>query len=233
MYAAVDFGIVGSNKIKSALLYRQRLLQPIGITAVLDDSVDPRALSRRNRPSIARSFIHRPSAERLTVVVVHFKSKGSSCARALPGAYPLPDKKSTNGQGHCNRTRTSAAQALVEWLTNDPTRSNAPDTVIAGDLNAYAMEDPLRVLEQAGFVNVIRRDVGRTAYAYHFRGASGSLSHVLASASLAARLHGVQQYHINADEPQRFSYFSSNRSSDRESPFRSSDHDPLIAALDM
>ena len=44
-------------------------------------------------------------------------------------------------------TRELAAQALVDWLATDPTHSGDPDFVIMGDLNSYAMEDPIDAIK--------------------------------------------------------------------------------------
>ena len=45
-----------------------------------------------------------------------------------------------------NRTRTLAAQALVDWLATDPTGSGDADFLIMGDLNSYAQEDPIEAV---------------------------------------------------------------------------------------
>ena len=46
-----------------------------------------------------------------------------------------------DGQGNCNLTRVSAAQAEVDLLTGDPTASGDPDFLLLGDMNAYANEE--------------------------------------------------------------------------------------------
>ena len=84
----------------------------------------------------------------LTVAVNHLKSKGSSCAS-------IGDPDTGDGQGNCNLTRTKAAQALVDWLATDPTGSGDPDFLIIGDLNAYAMEDPITAIKAAGYTDLI------------------------------------------------------------------------------
>ncbi len=89
-----------------------------------------------------------------------------------------------DGQGNCNLTRTSAATALVNWLATDPTGSGDPDFLIIGDLNAYAMEDPITAITSGGYTNLIEPFVGADAYSYVFNGESGYLDHALATASL-------------------------------------------------
>ncbi len=70
------------------------------------------------------------------MVVNHLKSKGSDCDG-------IGDPDTGDGQGNCNLTRMAAAQAMVDWLATDPTGSGDPDFIIMGDLNSYAMEDPI------------------------------------------------------------------------------------------
>ena len=230
-YAAADPGIVGTDRIKVSFLYRPQTVRPTGRGAILSDAIDRRAITTKNRPSVARSFIHIASGERLTVVVNHFKSKRSSCAQPFPNTYEIADANSGDGQGNCNRTRTSIARALADWIATDPTNSNDPDILIIGDLNAYAMEDPIRALENAGFVNLIQRHLGAKAYGYVFAGESGYLSHALANPSLAEKLIRVTQYHTNADESKRLDYKTSATDYYRPDQFRASDHDPIIVSF--
>lgn len=69
-----------------------------------------------------------------------------------------------------------------------------------------------------------------------FDAQSGALDHALASPALAARVVGIIEWHINADEPSLFDYnLEFNRDAeffDVVSPLRTSDHDPVIVGLD-
>ncbi len=78
----------------------------------------------------------------------HLKSKGSSCD-------DVGDPGLGDGQANCNLTRTKAATALVNYLATDPTGSGDPDFLIIGDLNAYAMEDPIAAITGAGYTDLI------------------------------------------------------------------------------
>jgi hypothetical protein len=108
-----------------------------------------------------------------------------------------------------------------------------------GDLNAYAEEDPIAVLEEAGFENLVRRFEGVDAYSYVFDGQWGYLDHALASPSMAGQVTGTTTWHINADEPSALDYDMSFKSSRADkvlyapSPYRSSDHDPVLVGLDL
>ena len=44
-----------------------------------------------------------------------------------------------------------AAQALVDWLATDPTGSDDPDFLVIGDLNSYAMEDPIDAVKAGSY----------------------------------------------------------------------------------
>ena len=160
----------------------------------------------------------------------HLKSKGSDCV--ADGDPNLGD-----GQGNCNATRRSAAAAIADWLSTDPTSSGDPDFLIIGDLNAYLLEDPLTALRNAGFVNLGEAATGTDAYSFVFGGQSGALDHALASPSLEPQVAAVLEWHINADEPPVLDYnLESGRDPDlfdADTPYRASDHDPLLIGLNL
>jgi predicted extracellular nuclease len=223
-YAFIDTGALGSDAIKLALLYKPARVTPAGAYAILDRRVDPRFLAR-NRPSLLQTFRERTSGARFSVALNHWKSKGSACK---------DDPDRNDGQGNCNETRTAAARALADWLKTDPTRSGDPDVLILGDLNAHAREDPLSALADAGYLSLPERFAGPTVYTYQFQGESGALDHALASESLAAQITGAIVWHINADEPIVLDYNTEHKKHDGfdpSTPFRSSDHDPILVGV--
>ena len=101
--------------------------------------------------------------------------------------------------------RTLAALELADWLATDPTNSNDPDFLITGDLNAYAMEDPVTTIEAGGYTDLIEVFVGSGfgagAYSFNFFSQSGYLDHGMASPSMTAQVTGADFWHVNADEP--------------------------------
>jgi hypothetical protein len=222
-YAFVDPGVaqIGGDEIAVGLIYRPSAVSPVGAAAILDSSVDPLFNDDLNRPALAQTFVHNATGETFTVAVNHLKSKGSAC-----DAVGDPDLG--DGQGNCNLTRTAAAVALVNWLTGGPTGSGDADAIIIGDLNAYAMEDPITAIKAVGYTNLLEQLVGSDAYSYVFEGQAGYLDHALTSPSLTARVTGAAHWHINADEPTALDYNDYNQpdlySAD---PYRSSDHDPV------
>ncbi len=166
----------------------------------------------------------------MTVAVNHFKSKGSACAG---------DPDTGDGQGNCNQTRVDAANDLTSWLAGDPTNSSDPDFLIIGDLNAYAKEDPITAIKNAGYNNLTETFLGQFAYSYVFEGQSGYLDHALSTSGLTAQVNGVTEWHINCDEPVALDYNVEFKSAGQVTsfystePYRSSDHDPVIIGLTL
>ncbi len=223
---------LGHDAIKVAMIYKPADVVPNGDTGVLntDSFVNGDSGEPRNRPALAQTFRDRATGGRVTLAVNHLKSKGSSCD--VDG-----DPEDPNGQGNCNQTRVDAAKELVQWLDDRPTGLKEADTLIMGDLNSYAMEDPVRVIEEGGYTDLVRQYEGRNAYSYVFDGQWGYLDHALASASLEDQVTGVTTWHINADEPSVLDYNTNFKSAGQvddlyaPTPYRSSDHDPVLVGL--
>ena len=239
-YADIDTGTIGTDAIKVGIIYRPGIVKPIGTYEVLDSTDDPRFIDTRSRPALAQTFEEIATGARFTVVVNHLKSKGSSCA-------DIGDPDISDGQGNCNLTRKAAAEALVDWLATDPTGSNDPDFLIMGDLNSYAMEDPIDAVKagpdgMAGngddYTNLIAQYQGTYAYSYTFDGQAGYLDHALANATLAPQVKGAVDWHINSDEPDILDYDVTFKPAAQENlyetnQYRTSDHDPVIVGLDL
>jgi predicted extracellular nuclease len=239
-YAAIGTGVIGTDAIRVGLIYKPSKVTPIGPFKLLTTAVDPRFIDTKNRPSLAQTFEENATGARFTVVVNHLKSKGSDC-------NDVGDPDTGDGQGNCNLTRTNAAQALVDWIAGDPTGSGDQDFLIVGDLNSYAMEDPISAItagpdDTAGtsddYTNLVALFLGPYAYSYVFDGQAGYLDHALADASLAPQVTGAAEWHINADEPDVLDYDTSFKGPAQEALFeqnayRTSDHDPVLVGLDL
>jgi len=122
----------------------------------------------------------------------------------------------------------------TDGLAGDPTGSGEGDFLIIGDLNSYAMEDPLTEIKSAGYTSLSEVYLDSAdVYSYVFEGAAGELDHALASASLADQVVDAAIWHINADEPSALDYNDYNQPLlYQPDAFRSSDHDPLVIYLD-
>lgn len=267
--ASPDGQPIGTDAITVGLIYRPARVAleggaelvplPLQIAQTQDGAGKPVSIRQGMRESLLQRFRSAEGDAPLTLVVNHFKSKGSACFEDYPdyaSADPL------DGQGHCNALRVSAAKVLGQRLAGEQ-----GDLLIIGDLNAYGMEDPIRVLtdydpaaqvrqilsasfttlagqpfEESGsalgkgygFVNLNTRFHGTDSYSYSYEGELGNLDHALASPGLAAKVIGIEDWHINSAESNFFEYGKkySGQLAKSEGPFSASDHDPVLIAID-
>jgi hypothetical protein len=222
---------LGTDAIKVGAIYQRNVVVPMGDTAVLntEEFVTGGDSEERNRPALAQAFVEKATGGSFVAVVNHLKSKGSEC----------DTPEANDGQGNCNDVRVTAAGLLADWLASDPTGTSEQDTLIIGDLNSYAMEDPITVLKEAGYTDLIRKFQGPDAYSYVFDGQWGYLDHAMGTASIKAQVTGVAEWHVNADEPSVLDYNTDFKSAGQieslyaADQFRNSDHDPVIVGLDL
>ncbi|MGH8028855.1 MAG: ExeM/NucH family extracellular endonuclease, partial [Arenimonas sp.] len=227
-YGFVDAGTdtgPGTDAIRVALVYRTSKLRPRGAPARLEGG----PFVHRSRVPLAQAFSvvgARRGAPPLVLVAVHLKSKG--CGRGADAAAG-DDADSGDGQACFNATRLDSARRLVEWLRTNPTRGRGDRTVLLGDFNSYAHEQPLQVLHEAGWIDAFDRfpETGAT-YSFVFGGESGRLDHALLSPAAAARLRGAAHWHNNADEPAAADYLAGTDAT----AYGASDHDPLVIGVD-
>lgn len=216
---------LGSDQIRVGLIYRSSRLELRGeaqtlLRAPFDDL---------HRPPLLQTFVDRKSKESFTVVANHFKSKGG-CDRAGTGNHDRED-----GQGCYNAARVEAARTLADWLDEVVGPPDQTRTLLVGDFNAYALEDPIRLFGERGYARVRIADAD---YSYAYDGAVGSLDHALASTRMRQFLGSAAAWHINADEATLFDYQMddtrrSGASLYRPDVYRSSDHDPLLIGLEL
>ena len=231
-------GFKGTDAIKNAIIYRTGSVSPVGDFAVLASGtpVNPPIDTSRQRPVLTQAFRHVDGSV-LTLSVVHFRSK--ICGSNASGA----NLDQGDGQGCWNALRADSVLSLRNWLSTDPTGTGTDLNLVVGDFNAYAQEDPLTVLIDAGYVNLAiqANDNDPAVYSYVFQGQSGSLDHMLASPALNELVLGAANWAINADEIPAFAYPETLPNSSLTKPadfyrpnaVRSSDHDPLIISLDL
>ena len=223
-------GLLGSDAIAVGIIFDTAKVEQIGVAATLDSG----AFAERNRQPLVQSFRELDSNGKFSVVVNHFKSKGS-----CPSDSNDLNTDQGDGQGCWNAVRTSAAQEIVSWLASNPTGIEDTDSLIIGDLNAYAMEDPIISIEQSGYENLIKKFNGSAGYSYVFFGQAGSLDHALSSQSLTPQVVDTIEWHINTDEPRALDYNIEFKSASQvnslysSDQFRASDHDPVIIGLNL
>ena len=253
---------VGTDAIAVGFIYRADSVSLVDDAVKIDmpeqhgTDIEGAEFDKYMRVSLLQKFKHLESNRQLSIVVNHFKSKGSACIEDTAN--------SDDAQGSCNAFRVSAAVALGDYLEENVTG----DILVMGDLNAYGKEDPLRVLtnydantaerkiltsEQStlngealnggvavevaksyGFTNLLEHFQGAKAYSYTYSGELGSLDHALANPSLMRKVVASNDWHINAPESNLFEY-SSGYTGDlakSENAYSSSDHDPVIIEID-
>ncbi|WP_108259976.1 ExeM/NucH family extracellular endonuclease [Mangrovicoccus ximenensis] len=252
IYTWVDPGqgtVDSTDVITGAFIYNTATVEVTAgsSAAILNDSTNPLDFGNAvfdgvstNRASLAASFTELATGESFTAVMNHFKSKGS--VNPAEGNADAGD-----GAGANNAIRLQAAQSVDAWLATDPTGSGDARVLVMGDLNAYAMEDPIAWLEETGYADLARAFGGEDAYSYVFDSQLGTLDYALANADMFDFVTGATDWHINADEVPLFDYnddvLDSGESAFEEEPggtelhdagpWRTSDHDPVLIGLDL
>lgn len=206
-YAAVPTARAdrGGDAIRVAIVYRPARLTLAGVRADRDRVHD--------RPPLAATF-DRPDGERFTLVAAHHKSKGG-----CPTSGDVD-----RGAGCWDLRRDAQTGALLAFADALAADVGDPDVVVLGDLNAYRHEAPVRRFAEAGWWLAVDAMPPADAYSYVHFGRAGALDHAAASPSAAARVTGAAFWRVNADEPP-------GADADRPTPFRASDHDPLLVAI--
>lgn len=209
---------VDRDVIRNAIVYRSDVVRPVGDPVGLVDE----AVWYNAREPIAQTFTK--DGDAFTVVANHFKSKS-------PGEPSGDNVDRGDGQGAWNGDRVRQARSLAAFAERLRADTGDDDVLVVGDLNAYSREDPIVALEEAGFTDLGRRfDPDR--FSYVFDDLSGSLDHAMATSSLLAKVTGAVHWNINAVESFAYQY-SGDPALYAPHQYRSSDHDPLRAGIDL
>ncbi len=203
--------------IRTAFIYDPSAVDRIGPSEVL---VGSPAFEDAREP-LAQAFAPKGGGrnDAFMVVANHFKSKGSG-------------ENDGTGQGNANPTRIAEAEALVDFTTDLQAQWRIARVFLAGDFNAYSQEDPIQVLEAAGYTRL--ESDSPDEWSYSFDGMSGSLDHVLANDAALADVTGVDTWEINANEAVAFEYSRHNDNITQfyeENVFRASDHNPELVGI--
>ncbi|MDN5871085.1 MAG: ExeM/NucH family extracellular endonuclease [Nitrococcus sp.] len=202
----------GDGAIRTVLLYRSQLLEPRSVW-INEDPVF-------TRPPVAANFQRLGGkGPAFVVIAAHLKSKGGCPAHG----------DVDQGEGCWGKLRRRQAAALLEWIEGLGAKVGHQRFLLVGDLNSYPGEAPVQMLLSAGLRNLIAERLppaGRYTYVYH--GYAGYLDYALATPALAEAVNRVAIWHINADEPRYLGYTSPQA---EPTPYRSSDHDPVIVDL--
>ena len=214
--------------IRSAFIYQPAEVTPIGESVLLDDQVNfdnaREPLAQHFR--VADGTPEGVEGTDFVAITNHFKSKGGSGATG-------DNVDSGDGQGAYNADRVAQAEALVAFAEEMKVRAGTDRVLLLGDFNAYEQEDPIRVIEAAGYIS---QGAKTDEYSYTYDGAVGSLDHVFASPAADATVTGQDIWMINANESIALEYSRHNYTAeDLYSPdqWRSSDHNPILVGMQL
>ena len=204
-------GQPGGN-IRVAFLYNDARVELVeGSVRPIGDQEPGSPFSGARLPLVAQfSF----NGEDVTVVNNHFSSKGGS-APVFGVEQPFEERQedvTVNGSLDERRAQSDAVQSFVNGLEDE-------DVVVLGDFNEFEFVSPVEELETgAGLNNLTETLPEDERYSFIFQGNSQSLDHILVSDSL---LDGAEFdiVHVNSE-------FA-------ETDARASDHDPLLAELEL
>jgi predicted extracellular nuclease len=205
--------------IRTAFIYKPAQVELVGPSKVLVGS----AAFADAREPLAQVFkpVGGEASSAFTVIVNHFKSKGSGVDDGT-------------GQGNANPDRVAQAHALDAFADSFATSAGTDAVFLTGDFNSYSQEDPMQVLYDAGYTPIVSDTPGESTY--NFDGMSGSLDHVLANDAALGFVTGADVWNINSVEAVAFEYSRFNyNATDFYQPnqFRASDHDPEIVGIDI
>ena len=223
--AAADLPpLAEQDVIRNGFIYKPAAVELVGGSVVLaDESTGTEAFADAREP-LAQAFkaVGDVDSDAFAVIVNHFKSKGSG----------TPDP---NGQGNANDRRILQANSLVTFADEFKTLRGISRVFLAGDFNAYSEEDPIQILNAAGYTN-LESTSNPEEESYNFDGQIGSLDHVLANPAALGDVEGVDIWEINSNESVYYEYSRFNYNVTNlylPGPFKSSDHNPELVGIDV
>lgn len=202
---------VNGTWTKAGYLYKASKVKPIRQIQSNDTGVKHRKK--------AQGFEIIETGEKFVYMINHFKAKSGK------GSGDNADKG--DGQSTYNGDRVREATAVVTFAKSCANYFGDNDVLVMGDLNAYSMEDPIRIFTDAGYTNLIKK-YDTNGYSYSYWGSVGCLDHALANENIEEQVTGCEVFHINTDESTIFAYDGYNYENNM---YRSSDHDPVVVGL--
>jgi 5'-nucleotidase len=209
--------------IRTGFIYKPAKLQTVGASKIL---IGATAFDNAREP-LAQAFkpVGGGAGSTFAVIVNHFKSKSSS---SLP-----QDADQGDGQGASNYSRTLQAHALLDFADQVKQDAGTNTLFLSGDFNSYNQEDPVKIIEDAGYINVPEKLAGDKE-TYQFDGMVGSLDHVFATPEAFDKVSGADIWNINSYESvaREYSRYNNNVTDFYQpTPYRASDHDPEVVGF--
>ena len=219
---------IDEDFIRNAFIYKPAAVSLVGDSEIRPSVGDDDPFVNARDP-LAQVFapVGAVRSDRFLLVVNHFKSKGS-------GPDGATDPNRDYGQGNWNVRRTEQAAALATWVEGLQAESGVEKVYLDGDFNSYTYEDPMLALYGEGYRNLaVEFDAGES---YLFGGLVGSLDHGLANAAALEDTTGATVWNINSVESIALEYSRHNYNAtlfyDGTTPYRASDHDPVLFGID-
>lgn len=182
-----------NNNLKSGFIYRKDKVKTIG------SSTGAYYSGYYSRTMRIQTFEELSTGEQFTLSMNHFKSKAGGA----------------EDQG--NSQRVTNATTLINNL---PGKAMDEDILIVGDLNCEVGEEPLNLIENAGYVEQLLK-YDANAYSYCYQGNGSLIDHVYANATMAAQITGAGVFHI------------SSTCELANADYRYSDHDPYMVGINL
>ena len=201
---------IGDDAIAVGLFYRSDLVETVGSARTLTGTE-----FRKSRQPLAQVFKRQDSDDKVLVVVNHLKSKGS-----CPDAGENANQR--DGQGCWNPMRVASARKMSAWVNSLSETTRVDNAIILGDMNAYRREDPIEVIRQAGFVELMDSEQDNT-YSFMYYGQAGTLDYAFVSEPLRQKVRQAFIWNVNAGFPAQMTL--------PEPWLRFSDHDPVVVDI--
>jgi predicted extracellular nuclease len=167
-----------------------------------------------DRPPLAVD-VTAPNGLKFTVFANHFKAKGGG---------EQGDVEGEGGGSLCRQAQARFVRDQVQRIVN-----GGGQAIVAGDLNSFEDEAPLRVLEEGGLLdNQFDKEEPQQRYSFQFQGRLQTLDHILITQGLNPRYAEFQYAHFNIDYFERERQDPGTPSTDGQ---RLSVHDPPILYL--
>lgn len=207
---------LGDDVIAVGLVYRSDRITASGASATLQT----RPFDGLSRAPLAQRFRINDGELSFLVAVNHFKSKGG-CPQGEGRNSDQGD-----GQGCWNEVRERSVLVLSDWLQQLQQNQDEPNALIIGDLNSYRMEDPIRTLIRAGWIDVTGQFLEPPVYSYRYFGEIGTLDYAFANPAMMEHIEDAVIWHINSDAAP-----GETVPSNSTGIARFSDHDPVIVDI--
>ncbi len=201
-YAGLDDGIkpMQIGAGRTGYVYRTDRVKPTG-TLGRPDAGD----YVYGRHQYVQHFEQLDNGARFALSINHFKAKTA-------GSDPV---------------RVENMQNLINYLRSAPSLDD--DVLVMGDLNTYSREEPLVMLADEGYTDLLAQ-YDPEGFSYVYQNAVGNMDHAWASASLTTQVTGAAVYQINAEESHHYKLGGDLVTTDM---YGYSDHNPVLVGLKL